>query len=327
MIEQWVEEALRQAVENPGALQIEKRGRGHAQNLLQRLAQRGGPVGKVHDLSRQSTTGTRVRYFVHGESDWGGPDEHQRNETYAAMILRHQAESASYLAGSDLVCWLRMEEASGPIADSSGNGNSGTVSGCIYRQAGIESYSLEWDGVDDLITVTDASELQNIWDGSGGSFAAWIYADTIGEASEGFIARKGSGSVGWVFQLANPSGNTAAVRFEHYFTGADGRWITTTNPISFGSWFHVAVVYLSAATTNDPSIYINGAAVALTENSTPTGTRDPDATYDFLIGNNSTGIRTWDGRIDEVEVWDRVLTAEEIRAHYYLGRLKLGLIP
>ena len=43
------------------------------------------------------------------------------------------------------------------------------------------------------------------------------------------------------------------------------------------------VFYDSDATGNDPVIYVNGVATAITEQSTPTGTRDSDAAE--LVGS------------------------------------------
>ena len=330
MIDQWIEEALRQAIESPGMLRTEKRGRGHAQNLLRRLAGRGAPVGKANYLSRESSTGTRVRYFVHGESDWSGTDEHQRDETYAAMLARHQTESAFYTAGTDQVGWWRMEEASGNIADSSGNGNAGVVTGCTYRQGGIESYSLSFDGIDDVITVADATELQDVFDGVG-TLEAWIFPLSAGETATatqgGIIAEKGvtPGAVGWRWDLA--SGATGAnLLLRQRTTGTTGVWTTSAPELAFSAWHHVVLVY-NTTTMATPAMYVNGAAATVAVTTAPTGTRQSDVGYDLTIGNNTTTAFTFDGRIDELALWTRALTAEEIRAHYYGGRFQLGLKP
>ena len=79
---------------------------------------------------------------------------------------------------------------------------------------------------------------------------------------------------------------------------------------SLGQWFYVAATYDAA--TGAQTIYVNGAAVQTV--SQPAGnTVVPLTGYNNMyIGYSNTNSGYFDGRIDDVKVFDRPLTAEEI---------------
>ena len=93
------------------------------------------------------------------------------------------------------------------------------------------------------------------------------------------------------------------IQFNHTFDGDDGAWQSTDRVIPVNAWSHVAVVYDGSSASNDAIIYVNGVAVAITEDGTPTGTRDSDASSDLYIGNQSDGTRTFDGYIMDAKIY------------------------
>ncbi len=107
---------------------------------------------------------------------------------------------------------------------------------------------------------------------------------------------------------------TEKIAFSHIFSGANGRWATPDNSISFDIWHHVVVVYDDSLVSNNPVIYIDGISQTITELETPTGTRNSDAGTDFLIGNRANQERTFDGSIAEVAIYDVILSAAEAKA-------------
>lgn len=86
---------------------------------------------------------------------------------------------------------------------------------------------------------------------------------------------------------------------------------TVNNVITDNNWHHVAAV----GNVNTTAIYVDGVAVGLSSNTsltTPAGplTAAPD------IGRLNSGLLFFNGDIEHVMVWDRVLTADEIRVLY-----------
>ena len=173
-------------------------------------------------------------------------------------------------------------------------------------------YYIKLDGVDDEVKVTDDAAIQEIF-ASGGSVEALIFAKSDGEGNAGRIVDKGS----WYFAVALESGGKVALEFGHTFSGTNGLWRTTAL-IDINTFKHAAVTYNRDSTANNPSFKINGAAVGHSEITTPTGTATADAGSDLRIGNNVSGIRTFDGSIDDVRLWSDTRTTTEVDDNKFL---------
>lgn len=107
---------------------------------------------------------------------------------------------------------------------------------------------------------------------------------------------------------------------------SDGSAITTSN-FPLGSWVHVAAVFNGNGTGNSGRIqlYINGRVQDLTFGSytVPSATSAATGTV-FRIGGyldsiNSTAYQ-WNGQLDDLRIYSRVLTADEIAKLYAGGR-------
>ena len=120
-----------------------------------------------------------------------------------------------------------------------------------------------------------------------------------------------SGNLRYRFNVDN---GTDKLSFEQKFSTTSGAWSTPNNSITLDVWAHVAIVYNSSATTNDPVIYIGGASQSITEDTTPVGSATSDVDIDIRLGNSSGLNRTFDGSICEVVIWDGALSAAEILA-------------
>lgn len=93
------------------------------------------------------------------------------------------------------------------------------------------------------------------------------------------------------------------------------------NLIVAGSWYHVAASW--DASTQQSSLYLNGQFIASeTTIAALNNSNEPyniGWTFDF-----SSGQRFFDGRIDEVAIYDRALTSAEIARQYQAGLLNFG---
>jgi hypothetical protein len=180
----------------------------------------------------------------------------------------------------------------------------------ILEPAG--TWALSFDGAASVVNVPDDAVIQNIWDG-GGTAEFWIYADSDGEASVGRLADK----VAWSVHLEGESGGSAKISFNQGFSTTGGKWTSATTVITLGQWVHVAVIYDSDSTANNPSVLVDGLSVSMTEITTPSGTRTTDAGSDLEIGNNAAGSATFDGDIDQVILWSDTRTSAEITSNLY----------
>ena len=209
----------------------------------------------------------------------------------------------------NLVGWCEFEEGTGIIVyDSSGNGNDGLLAGPPEWVGGrIGNYALDFDGAGDYVDMGDT--VKNYL-GTSYTVSAWIKADAI--APSKVIAAYRHSSIG----------NPVLFQLDHY--NADARWTVRddsgnsaqaiySNAITAGIWYHVAGVR-EGDTLN---VYVNG--VSGTWDSQAFGTISPDnlKVGALQFGGNPPGA-FFGGIIDDVRIYDRALSAEEILG-LYLG--------
>jgi hypothetical protein len=221
--------------------------------------------------------------------------------------------------------WDMEEGGSGTkVYDRSGNGNDGDFgpymatstnpwAGGIIPLSGGKTGggALQFDGVDDYVEVPDSVSL----DGLGSlTIEAWIKPEV---AQQGGIVTKGTydGARYWVYQLETASDATL------YFSINDVNYnrfeLRTVDTVPLDSWSYVAAVWDGA--TGDAKIYINGVEVAATASAIISMA---DNTYPAYIGKQSNvtyGDKFFNGVIDEVRIYNRALSAAEIRYHYNRG--------
>ena len=215
---------------------------------------------------------------------------------------------------------------SATIRDLSGSGNNGTITGALYKRNSKGLWTLDFDGADDKIVVTDAASIQNIFDGSGGTAQAWVNPDSDGGSDSGMIfVKTGEGAFGYNLSTRDEAGGYVALYFTYYFTGV-GQWKTTVS-LPINTYSLATVTYDADATTNNPTIYINNTAYTigdgLTESITPTGTRISDATKDLVIGFSAA--KGFDGEIILPRMFTTILTTTQIAGFYQQERHLFGV--
>ncbi len=88
---------------------------------------------------------------------------------------------------------------------------------------------------------------------------------------------------------------------------------TLTAPTSFSDWIHIVLTYDKNAVSDQQKLYVDGmlgAQMTLTESIN-------------INSNNLTFGNYFNGTIDEIKVWNRALSAEEINASYNAGLYRL----
>jgi hypothetical protein len=211
--------------------------------------------------------------------------------------------------------------------DRSGNGNDTDVQGtasarptrALSQINGLQA--AVFDGVNDSISIPDDSTLQNIFDGGGTVFAV-IRPESDGSSNFGRIIEKG-----YSWFTSDDNATNTDIKFAKFFTGDDGFWVSSGRPLSLGEGSICILEYDADSTTNDADMAINGSDLILTEDATPTGTRDSDVGSALFIGNRNAGDRAFDGAIAEVLIFNRALTSTEIDniENYLSTKYNIGL--
>ena len=213
---------------------------------------------------------------------------------------------------TDAVLILHFDESSGTtVKDESGHGNDGTIHGATWVD-GISGKALSFDGVDDYVECGSHSSL-NMADEI--TIEAWVKPASSGERDWGRIVDKLDGSTrkGYSFHML---GGTSQLNVKFY-ANSEGIWlIGTDDSTNKNEWTHVAVTYDKDAGFNNLKIYING----ILDNQGTDVDAITTSSVNFQIGNSRSFARAFDGIIDEVAIYSKALTPEEINAHYLAKR-------
>lgn len=229
-----------------------------------------------------------------------------------------------------------FDEGYGAIAHDEGvfRGH-GTVSGATWQEesACISGKCLYFDGLDDVVSGISSTTagVNNIFDNDiynftdGGTISFWMKAVSWGEDDHGIILNKGSNGTaeGWRIRL---DGATQALIFNHKFGSTDGEWRTPA--IELNKYYHISLSYDKTSTSNNPVIYLNGAAQSLTEVLTPLGSVGDDSLYEMRIGNNcgSGTDYSFKGFLDEIKMYRYIRTAAQVLQEYAQGLSGQGSI-
>lgn len=200
-----------------------------------------------------------------------------------------------------LVAGYAYEEESGTTAvDSSGSGNTGTLTNGATRNAsGQNGKALEQDGTDDYVSTADAASLDLV---SAGTVMAWVRLDTVGIAQ--VIVSKGANSAASQnYALMVQSTNRPRCEI------GDGSSINAVNPtatLSAGTWYHLACVWDGST----HKLYLDGGSPASgSQTITPAGNSAA-----LAVGKYGGNSRYLDGRIDDVRIYNTALSQTEVQA-------------
>jgi beta-galactosidase len=200
-----------------------------------------------------------------------------------------------------LLAWWKMDESSGSTAaDASGNGLDAAVSGGTFT-TGYFSNALRFNGSGNAATFASP-------DTALITLAGWARADAQGNS----LYPRIFDTPGYRLFFRFDSQGSNGLDFATYSTG-NGDWFSGANTISTGTWYHVAARYDRSSLANLPALYVNGNRLALTTITSPSGTQPPYSGTGY-IGNKSGLTRAWNGLIDDLRIYNRLLTDSEIAA-------------
>jgi hypothetical protein len=226
----------------------------------------------------------------------------------AVLLLGASAGQAPAADDPYLVGWWTFDDGSGTVAkDSSGKGKDATlVGGPAWVKGKVGSGALSFDAVDDIVEVPEVPAFDM---SDALTITAWIKVNNL--STYYFILDKSpSGTApdnypgNYEFRT-NPSGN---LQFGHQWSqGTDYTFYDSTTQVTAGRWTHVAVTVVKAGAIK---FYIDGAPAGQAAQSTnwPVLNDEP-----LRIGGRKDGYSFFSGSIDDVRLYNRALTAGQVK--------------
>src|SRR3989344_4528479 len=186
--------------------------------------------------------------------------------------------------------------------DISASANNGTLTNGPIVTPGIIGQALQFDGNNDYVVSASNIGIS----GSGARTASfWIYPTSTGGRQT--IVAWGAFSDNFLWA---PEWDGAVGGDNIYIAGYNND-VYTTATLPLNQWSHVAITYSGGASNTGTAIYYNGVSQAISLN----GTGDTYNTTNSVlyVGRDQLGNRQpFFGKIDEVRIYNRALTAAEV---------------
>lgn len=206
---------------------------------------------------------------------------------------------------TNLIAHYTFDEGSGSTAvDASGNGNNGTlVNGPVWVSGKVGTNALDFDGADDYVDLGNLDI-----PGNAMTIAAWFNSRNLSNCSsqDCRIVSKATGvsTAEHFWMLSTWNGE---LRFRLKTDGTTTTLVAENSNLSNDIWYHMVAVYDGS----EMRIYQDG---VLTGSVGKTGSITTDASVGAWIGSNPPNATSqpWDGQIDDLRIYDRVLTDAEI---------------
>jgi len=221
----------------------------------------------------------------------------------AATAAEPDLDAAPHLAG-----WWKFDEDAGTeAADSSKHGHNGTLSGeMTFDDQSVDGRvgkALSFDGGDDLVTITG---YKGVTGTAPRTVSLWLKTKT----PRGDLVSWGTKDFGRMWIVRFIRGHVGATPHGGYYYMAEG--------VHDEKWHHVAVVVGKAELPNlhdDVTLYLDGKIAAIDRigllDLWPVETGEE---LDVAIGQRFKGV------IDELRIYDRALSEEEVAALYNVGK-------
>jgi chitodextrinase len=196
-----------------------------------------------------------------------------------------------------LVAAYSLDQNGSTVADASGNGNTGTVSGATWTSGGKFGGAYSFNGSSSYIDVKDSPSLDLT---NGMTLEAWV-KPSAASTWRNVIMKEQQGMLVYALYA---NGASAASHGEIYTSGGNDVAADSSSAVPTSTWTHLAVTYDGSTLR----LYQNGSLVGSSANAGTILT----STGDLRIGGDSIWGEWFNGLIDEVRVYNRALSASEI---------------
>jgi hypothetical protein len=190
--------------------------------------------------------------------------------------------------------WLFDDNKGDTAKDSSGKGNDGTLMNNPKWGSGKFDKAIELDGTDDFVEVPSTFVLTDV------SFSITAWVQIVGVKNDVEVVNRGNQTAGTNVHLHC---NIRNMKPHFGFYGND---LGGTTTLSAGKWYFISWVYDEPK--NVRQMYVNG--VVDSQDKPPSAYQ---ADHPLWIGRYYDLARVFSGLIDEVAIFNVVLTEDDIK--------------
>jgi hypothetical protein len=209
--------------------------------------------------------------------------------------------SVNNTVSTGLVAAYAFNEGAGTAAqDSSGLGNGGTLNNAVWTSAGMFGSALSFNGSNSWVSVVDSASLDLT---TSMTLEAWVRPSSLSADWRTVILKERPAGLAYALYATDGASRPPAG-----YIAVSGSDIGVVGPTLLGinTWTHLAMTYDGATLR----LYVNGQLA----NSRSTSGAAAISTSPLRIGGNATWGEWFSGLIDEVRVYNRVLSQAEIQA-------------
>jgi hypothetical protein len=237
-------------------------------------------------------------------------------ETFLILIILSLSTTASSQDPTLVLYYSFDSDVAGEATDHSIHGNNGTIEGGPEVVDGRFGSALTFDASDDQVVVP-TNETLDIQDQI--TMMAWIqpganltadWRTVMGKSPTNVLGQN-------TFSYDFRSDQSGVLRFSVNL----GAWQFVLGPtLTEGTWYHIAGTFDGT----ELILYVDGEPVGATAASGQiVVTPDPFCVGNIINAAGATQNEYWSGIIDEVRLWDRALSADEVATNMELSREQL----
>lgn len=218
-----------------------------------------------------------------------------------------------------LISYWKLDEASGSRADSVG-GNTLTDNNTVTQNPGKVSTAAQFTAANsESLSIADNASFDAI--GAAMSLSLWVYPDSF-LANNAILTKWTYATDGeWSCDTGGGGGTTARMLIAGSATDPVTNLGTSPIILAVTTWAHLVWVFDGSQTGNAArlKLYANGVLQTLAFTGTiPATIRNGTAPLRMGAWSGSL-TRYWNGRMDDVKLWSRALTAAEVAEDYANG--------
>ena len=233
----------------------------------------------------------------------------------------------------DCKAHYNFEQTSGSLTNQVSSANSpaglgsaanGTANGSLTQNATghIGTYAWDFDGTDDYVELGSSTSQWNFFHAANYKWTinVWLDFDDVGDSKKIFATAKQSSNIGVEWTAENANGNIRTYDTSQTSANIGTGWFQT-------GWHMYTITGSAEGTLASWEAYRDGVLIDTASDNSWGGTSS-NASYSAKFGVHadvSTG-QFFDGSGDNLSVWSRVLSADEIKTLYNNGNGQESII-